>query len=97
MFFEENKEKFPGVSLSQMNEVIEAPWKFLKKNMSSDELPAVRFIHFGEFKVRGKNLDKMIEKKRKNMEKGFMTKKDFSHFVEVIRNFEEKREAEKRP
>lgn len=68
-FYQGVKDEFPDVSFEQIKEVCFGPWRFLKQEMESGNLPSVRFKYFGTFQVykgRAKNMLYNLEKKFQN-------------------------------
>lgn len=58
-FYEQEKDKYPDLTLEQFRDICFGPWRFLKQEMESGDLPEVRFKYFGTFKVyegRAKNM-----------------------------------------
>ncbi len=50
-FYQRNKDKYPNVSLEQFRDVCFGPWRFLKQEMESGDLPEIRLKYFGTFQV----------------------------------------------
>lgn len=50
-FYNENKERYPELSPEQFKDICYGPWRFLKREMESGELPTIRFKYFGVFQV----------------------------------------------
>lgn len=50
-FYDKHLSKYPELTLEEVKEICHAPWRFLKQEMESGELPKVRFKYFGTFKV----------------------------------------------
>jgi len=67
-FYKEEKEKYPELTIEQVKEICFGPWRFLKKEMESGDLPTVRLKYFGTFQVyegRARNMLHTIEKRFK--------------------------------
>lgn len=45
------KVKYPQYTFEQVKEIITCPWKYLKEEMSGDDLTEIRFKYFGKFQV----------------------------------------------
>lgn len=50
-YYKEITDKYPGLTLEECKEICTAPWRFLKQEVESGELPEVRFKYFGTFQV----------------------------------------------
>lgn len=50
-FYEVYKNEFTGLSKEDIKKICYTPFKHLKEEMSSDELPEIRLRYFGLFKV----------------------------------------------
>ena len=44
-------DQYPSLTLEECKEICNAPWRFLKQEVESGELPEVRFKYFGTFQV----------------------------------------------
>jgi hypothetical protein len=65
-FYNQEKDKYPNLTLEQFKDICFGPWRFLKDEMESGELPTVRFKYFGTFQVyegRAKNMLHNINKR----------------------------------
>lgn len=60
-FFNRTREKYPEITIEQMNEICSAPFKMAKKEIESGELKTIRFQFFGTFLVYRKKVEKMKE------------------------------------
>lgn len=50
-YFIKIADQYPSLTLEECKEICNAPWRFLKKEIESGELPEVRFKYFGTFQV----------------------------------------------
>lgn len=50
-FYEGVKEDYPTLTFDQVRDVAFGPWRFLKTEMETGELPEVRLKYFGVFTV----------------------------------------------
>lgn len=50
-FYKRYKDEYPDISLEQMKEICFTPWRYVKRNMESGELPKIRLKYFGTFQV----------------------------------------------
>jgi len=65
-FYLQEKDKYPDLTFEQFKDICSAPWKFLKEEMKSGELPTVRFKYFGVFQVyegRARNMIHILDKR----------------------------------
>lgn len=86
-FHKLNKDKYPDIDLEQAKEICNGPWKFIKQEMESGELPTIRLKYFGTFQVyqgRAKNmLDKLKERFRYNK----VERSEFYRIKEMLEKF----------
>ena len=45
-FYEKVKDEFPSITIEDTKDICFTPWRFLKQQMESGELPEVRFKYF---------------------------------------------------
>lgn len=64
-FYNQEKHKYPDMTLEQFKEVCFGPWRFLKHEMESGELPEVRLKYFGTFQVYQGRAKHMLENLKK--------------------------------
>ena len=50
-YFIKIADQYPSLTLEECKEICNAPWRFLKQEVESGELPEVRFKYFGTFQV----------------------------------------------
>ena len=54
------KETYPDLTPEDCKEICSAPWKFLKQEIESGELPEIRFKYFGTFQVYKGRAENML-------------------------------------
>lgn len=63
-------DKYPNLTFEEVKSVVSAPWRYFKTLMEKWELPSMRFMYLGVFKVYGNRvkflLDDLEEKKKLN-------------------------------
>lgn len=86
-FKETIKEEFPEVSTETLKEIVFGPWRFLRDEMESGDLPEVRFKYFGKFVVYKGRAKFMLYKNKERLKKGLITQDQFSRYQEMIKNY----------
>jgi hypothetical protein len=69
-FFAQLPPELSDLTYKQVNEIVRAPWKFLKRLMRNGDFEPVRFKYLGLFQVRLKRAQFMLMKKREKFEEG---------------------------
>jgi len=62
-YYKAVREKYPDLTLQQLEEVVRAPWQYLREEMESGRLENVRFKYLGIFRVykgRAKAMYKLL-------------------------------------
>lgn len=94
-FYNQEKEKYPGLTFEQFYDICSGPWRFLKREMESGELPEVRLKYFGTFQVyegRAKNMLHSIENRFKFHK---IAPKQYFKLKEMLSNYLKRKEDEK--
>lgn len=86
-FYDENISKFPNVTLEETKEICFAPWRFLKQEMESGELPEVRFKYFGTFKVYRGRAENMLYNLKQRFKFHKIEPKQFFKLKEMLDNY----------
>jgi len=86
-FYETQKVLFPDLTLKQCTDICNAPWKYLKKMIRSDEIPTVRFMYFGKFEVPRYKAQAILNKLEERNEKGLVTLPEYTEYKQLLTNF----------
>lgn len=65
-FFETIKDKYPNITLEEVNIICRTPFIFLRDQMKKSTLPSIRFRYWGIFKVKKGFLKSLPERISKN-------------------------------
>ena len=87
-FYEELKEEYPELTLSDFNNICRGPFRFIKEVISSGELKDIRLQYFGIFQVsksRVKYNKKMLEE---NYKKGNIPESRYFKKKKILENYE---------
>lgn len=94
-FYEMIKETYPELSYEQCKKVLFSPWRFLKREMESGELPIIRFQYFGSFRVFKGRANYMRWVNEERFKKGLASEEDYKLVDEMLENYLKKVEDEK--
>lgn len=86
-FYEQEKHKYPGVSLEQFKEICFGPWRFLKHEMESGELPEVRLKYFGTFQVYTGRAKNMLHNLKKRFQFHKIDPNDYNRLTSMLNKF----------
>lgn len=91
-FFEELEEEYPDLTIEQVKEICHTPWRFLKKEMESGELPEVRFKYFGTFQVYTGRAKMMLKNMKVRFQKQQIDPKQYFKHKEMLEKFLDEKE-----
>lgn len=86
-FYNKKKEEYPNLSLEQMKDICFGPWKFLKDEMESGELPTVRLKYFGTFQVYKGRAEFMLRNLKERFEANKITEKQYFKLKKMLEKF----------
>ena len=86
-FFENNKYKYPNMTIEQMKEICFMPWSYTKKNMESGELSTVRLKYFGTFQVYEGRARHMIHSLKQRFKFHKIDSKQYFKLKEMIEKY----------
>jgi len=86
-FYNKKREEYPNLSLEQMKDICFSPWKFLKDEMESGELPTVRLKYFGTFQVYKGRAEFMLRNLKERFEENKVTKKQYLKLTNMLKKF----------
>ncbi len=86
-YYDEIKDKYPGLTFEQLKEIVFAPWRFLKKEMESGELNEVRFKYFGTFQVYQGRAENMLINLKQRFKFHKIEPKQYYKLKEMLENF----------
>lgn len=76
----------PEMSYEQFVDVCKAPFKFLRRQISSDELPTIRFTFLGSFQVLPGMVIKMLQYTQDRFDKQLITEKEYQRYMTLLTN-----------
>jgi len=71
-FYRSVRERYPDLTLAQCKEAVLAPWAFMKGEMESGGLSAVRFRYLGVFRVYEGRARHMLAELGPRLDKGLV-------------------------
>jgi len=86
-FYNQEKHKYPDLTLEQFKEVCFGPWRFVKTQMESGELPEVRLKYFGTFQVYEGRAKHMLENLKKRFKFHKIEAKQYFRLKEMLEKF----------
>lgn len=87
-FYNEMKEYYPDLTLSDFNEICRTPFKYVKQVMSSGELKDIRLQYFGVFEVSPSRVKYNKKILKKNFEKGIVSENRYNKKMNILNNYE---------
>ena len=88
------KERYNGISQDRLNDIVSAPWLYLKEIMASGELISVRLKYFGTFVVYPKRVLGMFDKIRKRFKDQRETPEKYAKKVGIMKRYLERHESD---
>lgn len=95
-FYSSVKEDFPNIDFEQLKDICFGPWRFLKQEMESGQLPTIRFKYFGTFTVYEGRARNMIYNLDKKFEQGKIEERQYLKYKEMIGNYLKRIDNEKK-
>lgn len=86
-FYEELKEDYPDLTIEELKVICHNPWRFLKKEMESGELPEVRFKYFGTFQVYTGRAKMVLKNMKARFQKQQIDPKQYFKHKEMLEKF----------
>ena len=86
-FYQEHSNKYPDVDFERIKEVCFGPWRFLKQEMESGELPSVRFKYFGSFQVYKGRAENMLYNLKVKFDNEKITEDYYMKYKVMIENY----------
>lgn len=80
------KNEFPNIDFEQLKDICFGPWRFLKDEMESGNLPTVRLKYFGTFQVYPGRCNNMLYHLKNKFEKGLITEEFYNKYKTMIEN-----------
>lgn len=74
-FYQQERNKYPGLPKDQFKIICTSPWEFLKQEIKSGALNTIRFKYFGVFQVYPGRAKAQLKKLDRLLEEGQMTEK----------------------
>ena len=94
-FYTKNLSKFPHLTLEEFKEVCFGPWRFLKDEIESGELPEVRFKYFGTFQVYKGRAENMLYNLKQRFKFHKIDPKQYFSLKEMLEKYLKQFENEK--
>ena len=94
-FYEQQKELHPDLTIEQIKDICFGPWRFLKSEMESGDLPTVRFKYFGTFQVYEGRARNMLYNNEKKFKFHKISPKQYYKLQEMLKRFLERCENNK--
>lgn len=89
-------DKYPSLTLEECKEICFAPWRFLKQEIESGELPEVRFKYFGTFQVYPGRAENMLYNLKERFRYHKIDPKQYFKLKEMLDKFIKRVKNEKR-
>lgn len=86
-YYEKVKDQYPDLDFQEFKNICYAPFKFLKQEMSSDQLPVIRFKYFGTFIVYPKRAKYLLKQAEERHRKGTLSHTEFLRIRKMINDF----------
>jgi hypothetical protein len=93
-YFIETAYKYPNLTLEQIRDICYGPWKFLKQEMESGELPEIRFKYFGSFQVYRGRAELMLYNLKQRFKSNNIDHKQYFKLKEMIEKYLKRTENE---
>ena len=81
------KDKYPDLTPEDCKEICSAPWKFLKQEIESGELPEIRFKYFGSFQVYKGRAENMLYNLKVKFDNQKITEDYYMKYKVMIENY----------
>lgn len=85
-FYSTVKDEFPDVDFEQLKDICFGPWRFVKQEMESGELPSIRLKYFGTFQVYPGRCNNMLYHLQNRFNKGLITEEFYLKYKTMIEN-----------
>ena len=85
-FYEKIADDYPSITLEDTKEICFTPWRFLKQEMESGELPEVRFKYFGTFQVYKGRAEMMLYNLKQRFKFHKIEPKQYFKLKEMLEN-----------
>lgn len=89
-FYETLPEEFKQFSYENIKAACTAPFLFLRKCISSNSLPTVRFKYLGVFRIYPKKAKAELEKAEIRFAKGYISEAEYFRIKNMVENFLER-------
>lgn len=86
-FYTKNLSKFPDLTLEEFKEVCYSPWRYLKQEMESGELPEIRFKYFGTFQVYKGRAENMLHNLKQRFKFHKIDPKQYFHLKDMLEKY----------
>lgn len=91
-FYTRIQSEYPGVTFEQIKDICFGPWRFLKQEMESGELPTIKFMYFGKFQVNLGRAKNMLYNLSKKFENGQIEEDQYLKYKTMIEKFLQRHE-----
>ena len=81
------KERFSDFSVSQLKEIVDAPFSAMKKDLKKDKLYIYRFENFGTFYCNIGRAEFYINSVKNNVKKGSITEERGKEIITMLEDF----------
>ena len=88
-FYEEIKNTYPDLSLTEFKLICNSPFKFTKEVINRGTLKNVRLQYFGIFEVMPSRVKYSLKTLENNYETGKITEERYNKRKEILGNYEE--------
>ena len=86
-FYEKVKDEFPSITIEDTKDICFTPWRFLKQQMESGDLPEVRFKYFGTFQVYKGRAENMLYNLKQRFKFHKIEPKQYFGLKQMLENF----------
>lgn len=84
-FFLKERSKYPNLTLEDFREICTSPWRMLRKEMEAGNLTSVRLKYFGIFQVLPGRAKHLLNRNKKNLEKGIINQQQHDKFEKMLK------------
>lgn len=86
-YYEREKDNYPNITFKQFKEICYAPWKYVRQEMASGDLPEIRLKYIGVFRVHIGRAKFMRDHNVKKYNEGSIPEDKYKGYQSMLNKF----------
>lgn len=95
-FFQKIKEKYPNLTKEELKAIVDTPFSYAKKVMSSGSFETIHFKYLGKFKVYEKSVQGRLSSLEEAYKKGLVKEEHYKERKSTIKKYIDAKEIHNR-